>query len=186
MAKIYFVVTSWAMEDAGYQFGREFSPATRSEAKAQQMFEELVQKERARLLQENPSWLDMSGNSDSCTMEEGKWEVWEDGCFDDNHITIELVETEEDYKMYGPNIRFAIFCGISSGGSQQYGSCKVDMQTREVFDIESTDEDCAFVHDKDINEEIIFIDGSRATVCRKEDVNDSKHDFWYDPEKMGC
>lgn len=186
MAKIYFVVISWALEDAGYQFGREFSPATRNEAKAQQMFEELVQKERARLLQENPSWLDMSNESDSCTLEEEKWEVWEDGCFDDNHITIELVEAEEDDNTYEPNIRFAIFCGRTSDGNQQYGTCKVDMQTKEVFDIEPTDEGCAFVHGKGIDGEIIFIDGSRATVCWKEDVNDSKHDFWYDPEKMGC
>lgn len=92
MAKIYFVVTSWSLENAAVQNGREFSPAVKSREKALKMFQDLTQREKERLKEEQPSWLEWD---ESCiTDTEMLWEIWEDGSFDDNHIRIELVETD--------------------------------------------------------------------------------------------
>lgn len=144
MAQVYFVVTSWSLEDAGYQHGREISPVTKDYNKAVQMFNELVIKEIARLMQEAPAWYDPD-NEEACTNEPELWEVWEDGCFDDNHITIELVTAEEGNEPSDDSYRWAVYSDETTAGLQEFGSCKVNEQTKEVYDISAVDSDTVFV-----------------------------------------
>lgn len=180
MAKIFFVVTSWAQEDAVYQFGREFSPTTTDPAQAEQMFQELVQREKAHLMMEKPHWWGGPDDKDSCTNEEGKWEVWEDGYFDDNHITIELVETEETEQPFDPNISWAAFSGFPNKDSRDHGRfcvCKVNMQTKEVFDFETVDESEEFSHEGLEVETISFFNGKEFSVFPEKQAPSGA--YWY-------
>lgn len=180
MAKIYFVVTSWALEDAIYQFGREFSPTTTKLAQAEQMFQELVQREKARLMIEQPHWWGGSEDEESSTNEERKWEVWEDGSFDDNHITIELVEAEENKEPFDPNVRWAVFSGVSNKEDENRRRicvCKVNMLTKEVFDFEPVDGSSEFSHEGFKEESISFYNGEKVSVFLKEKAPDKA--YWY-------
>lgn len=148
MAKVYFVITRWSLEDAAQQNGMEISPVIspvmRNFEQAKQLFEGLVQKEMARLKQEDPDWLNLDPEDECMTYTDRLWEVWEDGCFDDNHITIDLVEVDEDQTPFDPSFRWAMISGETTLGLWEYGVCKVRESTKEVFDIMPYDEDAMF------------------------------------------
>lgn len=179
MAKVYFVITSWVLEDAGQQYGREISPVIRDFDQAKQLFDGLVQREMARLKQEEPCWLDLDPDDepeDRCeTLTDRRWEVWEDGCFDDNHITIELVEAEEDKTPFDPSYRWAMISGETTLGLWEFGVCKVRESTKEVFDITPYDEGTMF--SSGFTMELSFDHKETFPVYPKEKAPDGA--YWY-------
>lgn len=79
------------------------------------------------------------------------------------------------------NIQDAIFTSVWDDCTEIHSDCKVDMDTREVFDIEKVD-----VCDYDIcvctGEYITMLDGNEFDVYGADDcsINDYNDVFWYD------
>ena len=73
------------------------------------------------------------------------------------------------------NIVSARFISIWDGDTVELETdCKVNVETREVFDIAFIDDDCVDVLDG----EYVEIIGVRYPVFKREDAEDT--DFWYD------
>ena len=77
-------------------------------------------------------------------------------------------------------IKNAKFISVWDGGYEVITGCKVDMETREVFDIEISEGTEVFVNELDY--EYIIIDGDEYSVHNAEDGLDGLSDnvFWYE------
>ena len=72
-------------------------------------------------------------------------------------------------------IKNAIFTSVWNGGYEVKTNCKVDMETREVFDIEMREVDESLEH---LDNEYITIDGKDFDVFSVDEVEDAN--FWYE------
>lgn len=94
-------------------------------------------------------------------------------CFVGNAIAAFNKNQESDTNS---SIVDATFVSIWDGSCRIETRCKVNLETREVFDIEAEDD----VEDLDIlEEEFIEIDGTKYPVTRS-DENPEEGSFWYD------
>ena len=77
-------------------------------------------------------------------------------------------------------IKNAKFISVWDGGYEVITGCKVDMETREVFDIEISEDTADFVCELDY--EYIIIDGDEYAVHDAEDGLDGLPEFvfWYE------
>lgn len=77
-------------------------------------------------------------------------------------------------------IKNATFTSVWDGGYEVTTNCKVDMETREVFDIEISENTAEFIYELDY--EYITIDGDDYSVHNAEDGLDGLSDnvFWYE------
>lgn len=71
-------------------------------------------------------------------------------------------------------IKNATFTSVWDGGYEVTTNCKVDMETREVFDIEMREVDESLEH---LDNEYITIDGDNFDVFSIDEVEDMN--FWY-------
>ena len=71
-------------------------------------------------------------------------------------------------------IKNATFTSVWDGGYEVTTNCKVDMETREVFDIEMREVDESLEH---LDNEYITIDGEDFDVFSVDEVEDAN--FWY-------
>ena len=71
-------------------------------------------------------------------------------------------------------IKNATFTSVWDGGYEITTDCKVDMETREVFDIEIREVDESLEH---LDNEYITIDGEDFDVFSVDEVEDAN--FWY-------
>lgn len=77
-------------------------------------------------------------------------------------------------------IKNATFTSVWDGGYEITTNCKVDMETRKVFDIEVNDNADDIEALNNLDYEYITIDGEEFDVINK-DVNDvGVTDFWYE------
>ena len=77
-------------------------------------------------------------------------------------------------------IKNATFTSIWDGGYEITTNCKVDMETRKVFDIEVNDNADDIEALNNLDYEYITMDGEEFDVINK-DVNDvGVTDFWYE------
>lgn len=74
-------------------------------------------------------------------------------------------------------IKNATFTSVWNGGYEVTTNCKVDMETREVFDIEVNDSD-NIEKLNELNCEYITIDGEEFDVFSVDEVEDGN--FWYE------
>ena len=72
-------------------------------------------------------------------------------------------------------IKNATFTSVWDGGYEVTTNCKVDMETREVFDIEMRKVDESLEH---LDNEYITIDGEDFDVFSVDEVEDAN--FWYE------
>lgn len=72
-------------------------------------------------------------------------------------------------------IKNATFTSVWDGGYEVTTNCKVDMETREVFDIEMREVDESLEH---LDNEYITIDGEDFDVFSVDEVEDAN--FWYE------
>lgn len=77
-------------------------------------------------------------------------------------------------------IKIAKFVSVWDGGYEVITGCKVNMETREVFDIEISENTAEFIYELDY--EYIIIDGDEYPVHNAEDGLDGLPDnvFWYE------
>lgn len=79
-------------------------------------------------------------------------------------------------------IKNAIFTSVWNGNEFEVEtSCKVNMDTREVFDIEVSDADADMLHTLDC--EYVTIDGIEYDVVPQDEFDDYDEDdemFWYE------
>ena len=71
-------------------------------------------------------------------------------------------------------IKNATFTSVWDGGYEVTTNCKVDMETREVFDIEMREVDESLEH---LDNEYITIDDNNFDVFSIDEVEDAN--FWY-------
>ena len=71
-------------------------------------------------------------------------------------------------------IKNATFTSVWDGGYEVTTNCKVDMETREVFDVEKSEVDESLEH---LDNEYITIDGEDFDVFSVDEVEDAN--FWY-------
>lgn len=76
-------------------------------------------------------------------------------------------------------IKDATFTSVWSGGYKVTTNCKVDMETREVFDIEIAEVDDSL---DQLDYEYITLNGQEYVVYNAEDGTDGLNDtdFWYE------
>jgi hypothetical protein len=77
-------------------------------------------------------------------------------------------------------IKNATFTSVWDGGYEITTNCKVDMETREVFDVEiSVGTECLV---NELDYEYITLDGEKHIVYNAEDGTDGLEDtdFWYE------
>jgi hypothetical protein len=74
-------------------------------------------------------------------------------------------------------IKNATFTSVWDGGYEVTTNCKVDMETREVFDIEVNDSD-NIEKLNELDREYITIDGEEFDVFSVDEVEDGN--FWYE------
>ena len=72
-------------------------------------------------------------------------------------------------------IKNATFTSVWDGGYKVTTNCKVDMETREVFDIEMREVNESLEH---LDNEYITIDGEDFDVFSVDEVEDAN--FWYE------
>lgn len=72
-------------------------------------------------------------------------------------------------------IKNATFTSVWDGGYEVTTNCKVDMETRKVFDIELIEVDESLEH---LDREYITIDGEDFDVFSADEVEDGN--FWYE------
>ena len=72
-------------------------------------------------------------------------------------------------------IKNATFTSVWDGGYEVTTNCKVDMETRKVFDIELIEVDESLEH---LDREYITIDGEEFDVFSVDEVEDGN--FWYE------
>ena len=72
-------------------------------------------------------------------------------------------------------IKNATFTSVWDGGYEVTTDCKVDMETRKVFDIELIEVDESLEH---LDREYITIDGEEFDVFSVDEVEDGN--FWYE------
>ena len=77
-------------------------------------------------------------------------------------------------------IKIAKFVSVWDGGYEVITGCKVNMETRKVFDIEISEHTAEFIYELDY--EYIIIDGDEYPVHNAEDGLDGLPDnvFWYE------
>ena len=74
-------------------------------------------------------------------------------------------------------IKNATFTSVWDGGYKVTTDCKVDMETREVFDIEMSEVDESL----DILEkEYVVIDDVEYPVFQLSDITEEANEFWYE------
>ena len=83
-----------------------------------------------------------------------------------------------EYKGSGNEVRVTHFCSVWDGGIKVETECKVNIKTREVFDIEISDIDADLL--EVLDEEYIIIDDVKFPVAPKDDLEDGDlFTFWY-------
>lgn len=76
------------------------------------------------------------------------------------------------------DVRAAHFCSVWDGGIKVETECKVNIKTREVFDIEQSGIDADLL--EVLDEEYIIIDDAKFPACPKDDLEDGDlFTFWY-------
>lgn len=75
-------------------------------------------------------------------------------------------------------IKNAIFTSVWDGGYEITTDCKVDIETREVFDIEVNDNTDDIESLNSLDREYITIDGEEFDVSSADEVEDGN--FWYE------
>lgn len=75
-------------------------------------------------------------------------------------------------------IKNATFTSVWDGGYEVTTNCKVDMETREVFDIEVNDNADDIEGLNSLDCEYITIDGEKFDVFSVDEVEDGN--FWYE------
>lgn len=75
-------------------------------------------------------------------------------------------------------IKNAIFTSVWDGGYEITTDCKVDIETREVFDIEVNDNTDDIESLNSLDREYITIDGEEFDVFSADEVEDGN--FWYE------
>lgn len=77
------------------------------------------------------------------------------------------------------DVSTAHFCSVWDGGIKVETECKVNIKTREVFDIEISDIDADLL--EVLDEEYIIIDDVKFPVGPKDDLEDGDlFTFWYE------
>lgn len=75
-------------------------------------------------------------------------------------------------------IKNATFTSVWDGGYEVTTNCKVNMETKEVFDIEMVEVDENLEH---LDNEYITLDGVDYAVLNTDEEDDiDKSDFWYE------
>jgi len=74
-------------------------------------------------------------------------------------------------------IKNAMFTSVWDGGFAVTTDCKVNTETKEVFDIQESPDTADMVNNLD--EEYITIEGNRHSVVR-EDERECVDDYWYE------
>lgn len=76
-------------------------------------------------------------------------------------------------------IKNATFTSVWDGGYEVTTNCKVNMKTREVFDIEVNNDDNIEALNS-LDYEYITIDGEEFDVLNKDTNDVGETDFWYE------
>lgn len=79
--------------------------------------------------------------------------------------------------MDSKNIVKAEFTSVWDGGFAVTTGCKVNMDTKEVFDIEVSEETADLVNELD--KEYVTINGVDYSVFSEEDYPEGQSSFWY-------
>lgn len=75
-------------------------------------------------------------------------------------------------------IKNATFTSVWDSGYEVTTNCKVNMETREVFDVEKAEVDKSLEH---LDNEYITLDGVDYAVLNANEEDDiDKSDFWYE------
>ena len=73
-------------------------------------------------------------------------------------------------------IKNGTFTSVWDGGYEVTTNCKINMETKEVFDIE-----IAYVDGLEILEkEYVVIDGEEYPVFQLSDITEEDNEFWYE------
>lgn len=84
-----------------------------------------------------------------------------------------------DKPKYHEEVREAYFYSVWDGGIVVETECKVNIRTREVFDIEISDMDADLL--EVLDKEYIVIGGVKFSACPKDDLEDGDlFTFWYE------
>lgn len=84
-----------------------------------------------------------------------------------------------EHKEVDKNVRAAHFCSVWDGGIEVEAECKVNLETREAFDIEISGIDADWL--EVLDEEYIIIDDAKFSACPKGDLEDDDlFTFWYE------
>lgn len=84
----------------------------------------------------------------------------------------------DENKELDNDMRAAHFCSVWDGGIKVETECKVNIKTREVFDIEQSGIDADLL--EVLDEEYIIIDDVKFPACPKDDLEDGDlFTFWY-------
>lgn len=74
-------------------------------------------------------------------------------------------------------IKNATFTSVWDGGYEVTTNCKVNMETREVFDIELAEVDESF---EILEKEYVVIDDVEYPVFQLSDIVEEDNEFWYE------
>ena len=86
--------------------------------------------------------------------------------------------TEEDVKeanTHDTKVKEALFISVWDGGVEIDTPCKVNLETKEVFDIVTSR-----YNGDHLEKEYIEIDGEEFPVSQISDIVDEDNEFWYD------
>ena len=76
-------------------------------------------------------------------------------------------------------IKNGLFTSVWDGGFEITTKCKVNTETREIFDIEVSESTADAVNELD--EEYVTIDGVDYSVANHDDIDeDDEETFWYE------
>lgn len=90
----------------------------------------------------------------------------------------EIVEVTNEIDKYNKMIKNATFTSVWDGGYEVTTDCKVDMETREVFDIKVNENIDEIENLNHLDCEYITVDGEEFDVFSVDEVEDGN--FWYE------
>lgn len=95
----------------------------------------------------------------------------------ENHLGKLLIRVRDRIRNEYADVVSAEFTSVWDGGFEVTTPCKVNLKTKEVFDIEESKGTADSVNELD--EEYITINGQDYSVVKQEDLDENPDSFWY-------
>lgn len=137
MARQYFVICSWTLEDAFPQTGMQVSAVTTDRKQAELFFRRAILGEMSRIRINHETWCNLKSKMQGF-LSDTTWEVWEDGCYDNNHISVQLLEGDlmpEIVGDAGKEQAVFIYETLDDGVAEQ---CLVQRDSKQIFNISAS------------------------------------------------